>query len=93
MKKKLLIVVVLMVAAVGCTAQAAEQPSSAPVEYEDSGITAEMLVDYAGPSMTAEFCANYDILGYELSLAAFEQGYNEPDPSAQEVVDELVSRC
>jgi hypothetical protein len=91
--KKLLIGVVLMVAAVGCTAQAAEQPSSAPVEYEDTGITAEMLVDFSGPAMVEEFCDNYELLGYELSLAAFSEGYTELDPSAEEVVDELVSRC
>jgi hypothetical protein len=90
--KQLLIGVVLTVAAVGCTAQAAEQPSSAPVEY-DSGITAEMVVDFAGPAMTAEFCRNYDMLGYELSLVAFSEGYTEVDPSAEEMVDELVSRC
>lgn len=91
--KKLLIGVVLTVAAVGCTAQAAERSSTEPVEYGDTGITAEMVVDYAGPAMTQEFCDNYYVLGYELSLAAFSEGYTEPDPSAQEMVDELVSRC
>jgi hypothetical protein len=90
--KKLLIGAVLTVAAVGCTAQAAERSSTEPVEY-DSGITAEMVVDFAGPAMTAEFCRNYEVLGYELSLAAFSQGYTEVDPSAEEMVDELVSRC
>jgi hypothetical protein len=93
--KKLLIAVVLTVAAVGCTAQATEQPSSTPVEYEteDTGITAEMLVDFSGPALVADFCDNYDVLGYELALMAFSEGYTETDPSAQEVVDELISRC
>lgn len=91
--KKLLIGVVLTVAAVGCTAQAAERSSTEPVEYEDTGITAEMVVDFGGPALTQEFCDSYYVLGYELSLMAFSEGYHEVDPSAEEMVDELVSRC
>jgi hypothetical protein len=91
--KKLIIAVVLTVAAVGCTAQAAEKSSvTEPVEY-NSEITAEMVVDFGGPALVAQFCDSYEVLGYELSLAAFEQGYTEVDPSAEEMVDELASRC
>jgi hypothetical protein len=92
--KKLIIAVVLTVAAVGCTAQAAEQDST-PVSGYDSEpeITAEMVVDFGGPALTAEFCDSYYVLGYDLSLMAFSEGYHEVDPSAEEMVDELVSRC
>jgi hypothetical protein len=92
--RKLLIGVVLTVAAVGCTAQAAERDSEPVSDYgSEPEITAEMVVDFGGPALTAEFCDSYYVLGYDLSLAAFSEGYHEADPSAAEMVDELVSRC
>ena len=60
-------------------------------EYE---VTADEVVDVMGPAAEAEFCGYYDQLGYSAGFTAFEGGYGSgQDPSAQEVYDELVSRC
>lgn len=57
-------------------------------------ITAAMIVDVMGSDTVDEFCTNYFLIGdYDMAFAGFSQGYNEPDPSAEEVFDELLTRC
>jgi hypothetical protein len=58
-------------------------------------VTAEDVVDIMQPSAVSEFCREYDLIGdYDAALYAFTGGYGpRQDPSAQEVFDEMLSRC
>ncbi|HEX9431009.1 MAG TPA: hypothetical protein VF944_11595 [Candidatus Bathyarchaeia archaeon] len=55
-----------------------------------------MIVDITiagNPNTLVKFCHAYRVVGYDLALAAFKDGYDETDPSAEEVFREAVSRC
>jgi hypothetical protein len=57
-------------------------------------ITPAMVVDASFTKKElARFCDAYNLVGYDLGLAAFENGYDESDPPAEEVYLEAVSRC
>lgn len=60
----------------------------------DDTITAAMVVDAMQESQRQEFCTAYFTLNdYDLGLQFFSRHYDVPDPSAEEVFDELLSRC
>jgi hypothetical protein len=72
--------------------------SSAPISSVDSGtsyeITAEDVVDVMSTTTVTNFCNAYYAIGdYEVGLAQFSEGYTQSNPSAEEVFDELLSRC
>ena len=67
---------------------------SDPIDASEFEIPAELVVDAMGSDTISEFCVAYFNVGdYDLSLDAFSQGYVELDPSAEEVFDELLTRC
>jgi hypothetical protein len=72
--------------------------ASAPMSSVDSGpsyeITAEDVVDVMPTTTVTNFCNAYYTIGdYEVGLAQFSEGYTQSNPSAEEVFDELLSRC
>ena len=68
-----------------------EAPVDAGTSYE---ISADDVVDAMGSSQQVEFCRISGQLTYGAALEAFAGGYGtSQDPSAQEVFDELLSRC
>lgn len=58
-------------------------------------VTAQDVVDVMDPDQVDAFCTAYYTLGdYELALEQFKEGYGSgQDPSAEEVMDELLVRC
>jgi hypothetical protein len=76
------------------TAQRDDTPSSS-VEYVDqSGISAETLVDALPSSTVVEFCGALDMVTPSAAEAAFAEGYGSgQNPSASEVFAELTTRC
>ena len=57
-------------------------------------ITAEMVVDIMDPEAVQGTCDAMDIVGdYDLALSAFKTGYKSAEPPANEVLDEILSRC
>lgn len=67
-------------------------PTSSYHSSSSSEITADMIVDALAPSDIAQFCGAYATVG-DAGYPSFASTYNEVDPSAREVFDELASRC
>lgn len=71
-------------------ARIAETIGDAP----EFAISAELVVDTMDSATVEQFCTGYFNVGdYDLAFEAFRVGYSEPDPSAEEVFDELLTRC
>jgi hypothetical protein len=94
MKKALiaLAAVAVIFTACGSSTDTSPEPASGGVSYE---VTADDVVDAAAPGVVDTFCTLYDDIGnYDAALDAFADGYGtSQNPSAQEVFDEILSRC
>jgi hypothetical protein len=72
-----------------------------PDEPATVAVTADMVVDTLGAATITRMCDAYDELLQYLSpsaahaagVDAFSTNYHHTDPSAEEVFDEILSRC
>ena len=93
MKKALMALAAVAVISTACgSTDTSPEPTSGGVSYE---VTADDVVDATAPSVVDTFCTLYDEIGdYTAALGAFADGYGtSQNPSAQEVFDEMLSRC
>jgi hypothetical protein len=87
----------------GSLTEATEEPTMTtttpsidePVGDTGFEITPEFLVDTMGSKQVEAFCTGYiGVADHDLALSSFAEGYGtDQDPSAEEVFDELLSRC
>jgi hypothetical protein len=89
------IAVVSAIAFTACTETDTPTYDPAPVGATSYEVTADDVVDAAPAGVVDTFCTLYDDIGsYDAALAAFADGYGtSQNPSAQEVFDEILSRC
>jgi hypothetical protein len=88
--------VVVLLSIIGSSKEAS---TSSTTDYTststvDDAVTAEMVVDAMTASDKSGFCSAYYTLNdYDLALQFFSRNYDVVTPSAQDVFDELLSRC
>ena len=79
-------------------APAAPAPSDEPTNDPTITITAKDVVDFMGPKAVSKFCDAYFTIGdYDTAFHMFKKGFDSETfpgaPSAQDVFDEVLSRC
>lgn len=85
---------ILAVVVLALVNSAAKDEPLQPSEPVDVSVTAEMVADTISTTQLQEFCDAYFGIGdYGAALEAFEDGYTELEPTAEEVFDELLTRC